>query len=835
MPALRALARLRGLYERYAAAHLLVARPGGALAPGLTVDRIARRGTRTEVAGRCAEPGARLAVHCGDEAMPAAVTQASPDPAGGGARFALDLPATAARLTLACIGPDGAATHHPLPAIPPAAIAWARAALVPGFLARLAAAAPLILRFAVTRADSLRGPIRRRLGLVTAPLPGLLDARLFDAPPPPPADAPAITIVLPVYNAPDLLSEALARITAGTDLPWHLIAIDDASPDPRVAPVLAAFAAAHPGQVTLMANRVNEGFVGTANRGLAAALDRGGAGPVVLLNADALVPPGWASRLVAPLLADPMVASVTPMSNDAEIFTIPASCAPAPLPPAVRDRALAAADALAAGLGPATEAAVPTGMGFCMAIARRWLERVPAFDTAFSPGYGEEVDWCRKTRALGARHVGTARLAVAHAGSGSFGDARKAALRARHGALISARYPAYDAEVQAVLARDPLLTPRLALGLAYAAGAAATEGAPPLPVWLAHSMGGGVDHYLEGAIAAALAGPGAAAVLRVGGARRWRLALHGPGGGMTEGETDDFALVRRLLAPFGPRRVIYACGVGDPDPVTLPDHLLALAEPGRDRIEVELHDYFPLSPSFTLLGADGRFAGLPPPDSRDPAHTARRPDGTPVPLADWRAAWRRLIARADRITAFSAASAAHLVAVWPDAAGRIAVSPHVLHTPVPRIDPVPGAVAIGVLGHVNRQKGAALVRTIARLPGAPPVVVLGEADPADPPGPPVTVHGGYRIADLPHLVRRYRIAAWLVPAVWPETFSFVTHESLATGLPVVCLDLGAQAEAVRAAGPQGRVVSLDPDPAAQARRVLAALADLRAATARGAP
>jgi glycosyltransferase involved in cell wall biosynthesis len=52
--------------------------------------------------------------------------------------------------------------------------------------------------------------------------------------------------------------------------------------------------------------------------------------------------------------------------------------------------------------------------------------------------------------------------------------------------------------------------------------------------------------------------------------------------------------------------------------------------------------------------------------------------------------------------------------------------------------------------------------------------------------------------DIAELTRRYGICAWIVPAVWPETYSFATREALATGLPVIAFDIGAQGEAVRA-------------------------------------
>ena len=41
--------------------------------------------------------------------------------------------------------------------------------------------------------------------------------------------------------------------------------------------------------------------------------------------------------------------------------------------------------------------------------------------------------------------------------------------------------------------------------------------------------------------------------------------------------------------------------------------------------------------------------------------------------------------------------------------------------------------------------------------------------------------------------------------IWPETFSYTTHEAIATGLPVWSFDLGAQADAIRTTA-TGRVI-----------------------------
>lgn len=83
--------------------------------------------------------------------------------------------------------------------------------------------------------------------------------------------------------------------------------------------------------------------------------------------------------------------------------------------------------------------------------------------------------------------------------------------------------------------------------------------------------------------------------------------------------------------------------------------------------------------------------------------------------------------------------------------------------------------------------------------------MIGEFDLSFPLPASVVVTGRYRHDDLPALIKTHRVQAWLMPSVVPETFSFATHEMLATGLPVMAFDLGAQGDAV-AAAPNGHIV-----------------------------
>ncbi|APX14363.1 glycosyltransferase [Tateyamaria omphalii] len=734
---------------------------------------------------------------------------------------------------------NGPTRPHVFPIAMPSARARRRARLRVGqaFVRDVWRIAPVILRWLVTRDDALRAPIKRGLRFEEPGAwalrfdPAVLPSAKTEAVSDRGESAAPITIVLPVFNAFELLQEALSRVLSHTDLPWHLVMIEDGSTDPRVRPFLRDWAAEHAqgqgeGQgdaprITLIEHDDNLGFIRAVNTGLEAAAGR--AGHVVLLNSDALVPQGWASRLLAPMLADDSVASVTPMSNDAEIFTVPAICQRGALARGMADAIDRVAQTLPPGPPGTTRAEAPTGVGFCMAMNRRFLDKVPLLDTYFGRGYGEEVDWCRRIAALGGRHLGIATLFVEHRGGSSFGSAAKQALVLKNNAIISERYPGYDTMVQDFIQTDPLVSARVVLGLAWAqAQVGAQVGARvgsdgAVPIYLGHTMGGGAETYLQGRIAADIAAGGAAVTLRVGGPLPWLLGVHGPGG-VTQVALDDTGVLSRLLAPLTRRRIIYSNGVGHEDPVTLPSVLTRLKRGPQDRIEVLLHDFLPLSPSYTLLDAKGRYRGVPAMDNADPAHQSERADGTPVPLSEWRTAWGGLLAGADRIVAFSDNSRDLLQTAYPEAADACVVAPHSPDlTGIARVrPPAQGArPVIGVLGNIGYQKGAGLLQDLARhlgQSGAADLVVVGNIDPAYHLPPPARVHGSYQVEHVPNLAARYGITCWLIPSVWPETFSYTTHEALATGLPVWAFDLGAQGDTVRAAAArtgQGGVIPLD--------------------------
>ncbi|QFT61376.1 glycosyltransferase [Roseivivax sp. THAF30] len=825
------LRRLAALFDLYAARQLQASCDGPAIHDrGGTrvghVDRIAYADGRLVVEGWVAAEAVRLVHGAASVSCPATLQRADVAASGlSGAGFCLSVPAMPGNLRRSAPpglifetgGLEAGINNLSLPRPP-----LGRWHLVPGFALRLLRAMPAAIGWRLTRNPHQRARVKALLGFSEVARPGpLLPGMIRSEPHDPPITAPDVTIVLPVYNGFDLLLDVLTRIEAHTDIPWHLILIEDCSTDVRVRPFLQDWATepARLSRVTLLENRENVGFIRSVNRGFRAALARKETGPILLLNSDAMLPAHWATRLLRPFAAHERVASVTPASNAAEILSAPVICRDVPL----RADMAEAIDQVAARLDPdGALADLPTGIGFCMAISRAWLSRCPRFDETFGRGYGEEVDWCRRILAMGGRHLGHMGVFVEHQGGASFG-AEKASLLRRNNVRLGVRYPGYEAAVAAFKSTDPLRTARLALGLAWAGAATPLA---PVEVILGHSLGGGVERAIRDRVARGLASGRAVIRLDVGGAQRWTLRLITPWG-ESEGACDDTSTITELLSILPRKHIVYACGVGDRDPVELPAILRSLIGPA-DTAELEVHDYFPLSPSYTLLDSHGVFHGLPSLTSRDRAHRIRRPDGCDVSLAAWRAAWHGFAKQAS-ITCFSEASAKLVRGAWPDLVPAITVAPHGLRLPsqVPVVRHPNRPPTLGILGAIGPQKGAAIVSALASLcaeTGHPRLVMIGRIAPGFSLPPDILQTGPYRPEEIQSLAEQHGVTHWLIPSIWPETFCYALHEALATGRPVYGFDLGAQGETLASAW-NGHVLPFLPDdPQAMARAVISALA-----------
>jgi len=262
-----------------------------------------------------------------------------------------------------------------------------------------------------------------------------------------PADSAAqAAVVIPVFNAPAELDLCLASVFSTVSANTRVLVIDDASTDPSTAVVIDRWRSKAPAAWTFQANRVNRGFVATANSGMRAC-----PGNVVLLNSDTEVTPGWLQGLQRCLASNPSIATATPWTNNGEIASLPKFCEANPVPP---DAAKVAE--VVAGTGTTIYPELPTAVGFCMAISRLAIDRVGLFDEElFGKGYGEENDFSRRAADLGMRNVLCDDVYVVHLGGRSFGPVGLKPDQSSMARLLS-RHPDYLERVQAFIAADPL-------------------------------------------------------------------------------------------------------------------------------------------------------------------------------------------------------------------------------------------------------------------------------------------------------------------------------------------------------------------------------------------
>lgn len=268
-----------------------------------------------------------------------------------------------------------------------------------------------------------------------------------ETPAPLPAPWDGVTVIVPVYGDPVSLAACLDALTQTSGRrPWRALFIDDASPDPAIAELLAGRCGE--GSFHLRRLTRNRGYIGAVT----AALELATEGDVVLLNSDCVVPGGdWIDRLAAH--AGDTVGTVTPLASDGQGFGFPLPFRSAPA--FLGDR-LARIDAAARHANAGRSVRMLTSVGFCTYVTRACLDATGGLRAdGLTAGYGEEVDFCLRASEAGFGHVAATDCFVTHLGSASFGAAKRALVR-RNEAVLERRFPSYFARFAVQCAADPL-------------------------------------------------------------------------------------------------------------------------------------------------------------------------------------------------------------------------------------------------------------------------------------------------------------------------------------------------------------------------------------------
>jgi len=613
--------------------------------------------------------------------------------------------------------------------------------------------------------------------------------------------SPAIDIIIPVYNAYEDLQRCLDSVLR-TAKPHHcIIMIDDCSTDSRIADYFETLRSTADPRLRLLQNDTNIGFVSTVNRAMELSQN-----DVVLLNSDTIVTSGWLEKFCSCANSDPLIGTITPFSNNAEICSFPIFCQDNALPQGMN----------AEDINCAIEAAslrvypdIPTGVGFCMFIRRRLLNKIGLFDAVtFGLGYGEENDFCVRALAAGWRNVLCDDTFVQHVGKCSF-STKKETLVEENMQRLLAKHPDYMQRVMAFIVADPIKPIRqLAQSFLALTGAA---GEKPGILHIMHGRSGGTEQHTRSLMHSD--GEDYRHYLLVTMDDVWQLKDANSGELLTylfNRQPDQ--LWTEFLAGLCASFRIHLCHI----------HHLAGCRPGlleaMRNLEIpfgfSVHDFFLACPTINLLDASGLYCGSETVASRCQNCLNAQPDFRGIDIVAWRAVHADFIERAAFVIAPSDLAAEMFRRYFPH--GNVRVIQHGVDFTANQINALTSALllpkdtvqSIGVLGAIGPVKGARqLERLVARsrerkLPFR--WVVVGYMDrqfqPYQTADAILTVHGQYTPDHMEALLDHYRINLVVFPSAGPETYCYTLTEAWMAGRPALVPPIGALHERVQTNG-----------------------------------
>lgn len=622
------------------------------------------------------------------------------------------------------------------------------------------------------------------------------------APPPSAASSSkGMLIVVPVYAGRAEVAACLDSIARALRPGDDLLVINDCSPDREIWRDLRARAAAEP-RLRLKENAVNKGFLGTVNSAFAEADGR----DVAIVNADAVVPPGWLDRMAAHLYAARDIASVTAMSNNATILSYPQANVENAAPADV-----GALDDLFRVAG--TDAVeIPVGVGFCMVLRGDALAAVGPFDALYGRGYSEEVDWCMRARAAGWRHLAASDVFAAHVGAVSFGKTARTALMEKNHAALLARFPDYEKTVRAFVEADPLRPVRGAVDRARLLA----DGRPTV-LHLTNANTGGTRRHIDDLCALAEAAGVEPLILRPrsrakrkDSAREAALRLETADASLVSLMTvDEAARLLSELAAARPLTLHLHSAIGW-RPADL-DAVLAAA-PAAPMLAT-LHDYAAFCPRIQMIRKKTGFCAAPPVETCADCLESDGPDkdleaAEIASIPRWIELNERRLTRAQTVIAPSAAAAEFHRRRFPGLEIRVAAHPEAA-APT-RLKPVAAnkrPLTVSVLGALGRHKGYDFILQTAERIHAENLPVrlriIGSTHDDDAlmrALPEIAITGPYAPEEIKPLLDGFETDIVLTPSIWPETYSYTLSEAWAAGYQAAVLDLGAPAERVRTRG-----------------------------------
>lgn len=604
---------------------------------------------------------------------------------------------------------------------------------------------------------------------------------------PPVVSQQTVDVIIPIYNGLQYFDALFSGIEK-TRMSYRLILVDDNSPDERVHEYLKQYAAVHE-NVVLLRNESNLGFVRSVNRALEMAESH-----VALVNTDVEVPDEWLERLMLPILTGDKVATSTPFTTCGTLCSFPTFCEDNAI---FEGMPLWKVDDAFRKIRPQYPE-MPTGIGFCMGMNLQAIREIGYLDAeTFGKGYGEENDWCQRAVQAGYKNVHVDNLFVYHKHGGSFQSEEKLKLLEHNLAELSKKHPDYLKDTAEYCRKDPMRTVRLYTQMQLLNQKLDV----PTIVAFNHNLGGGATEYLIEKEKLALAeGYRFITVVFDIYTTRYYLSYK-----YRQYKFEYFAKELDILLNQIPRidQIWINELVTWQDFYPTLNQIVELKRQHQAYLKMLLHDFFSLCPAVNLMDCDGKYceAAITEkcncciPDNKSNACLEYESGST------WRHHWCEFLLQCDEILAFSDDTARLFKKVYPDVY-HVRVIPHKPHylLPLDKKAKTTETFNIGLLGVLCYKKGLEVVKSMVSYIEENHmnirIKLLGISDEVIE-SPVFSCTGRYTREQLPRLTMQEDIDMFLIPSIWPETFSYTTSEIISMNMPLAVFPVGAPVARVK--------------------------------------
>lgn len=601
-------------------------------------------------------------------------------------------------------------------------------------------------------------------------------------------------VIIPIYNAYEATVECIESVIKNTDFTKDsLILINDCSPDERISKHINSVKAQYPElNIVVIENEKNKGFVGTVNVGM-----RYSKNDVLLLNSDTIVGKNWLDKMKNCAYSQPKVGTVTAMSNNATLVSVPQGLMRNEIPD---DITIDEYNDILSECSYRDYPTLPTAHGFCVYIRREALDVMGLFDEeSFGRGYAEENDFSYRCMDYGFKNLMCDDVIVYHLESQSFSEERDKVLE-NHLNILKNRYPDYFKYIDNWCRAFPI--DYICKNINYNLNLRKKKNIlVVIHEW--DNVIGGTTIHVKDIVSSLL--------------EFFNFHILFPDGDRYIVESYFDKEVFRATMPFTMGItakynrfnseynklidcIVRAYAIDAVHIHHMSGHFFDIAdvtEKYNINSIITLHDFYSLCPSVNMLYCNEKYCeDIPEKNCAECLIKTNRASNNILP--EWQSDWNKFLRKFNKVIVPSEDTKNKLKKVFSDI--EITVIEHgVNNTKTDIVPTINGKLRVAFIGVICKHKGSDIIRELIKTCKEVEFHTFGKSEFPDlkKNKPNYVFHGPYKREELSELLWKNKINVICFLQIWPETYSYTINEAVSAGIPVLSLDIGAGAERVK--------------------------------------